>query len=163
MGACRSHDIFGRLALAALVSRCGMSTDIEALFEETRRFPPPAEFASRAGASAAMYERADKDYVAFWAEWARKLEWMRPFTQTLEWNEPFARWFADGQLNVSVNCLDRHVAAGRGEKVAFYFEGEPGDRRTITYGNCSTTSAASPMRCARSAFARAIASRSTCR
>jgi len=110
-----------------------MSTDIEALFEETRRFPPPAEFASRAGASAEMYERAERDYVAFWAEWARKLDWIRPFTQTLDWNEPFARWFADGQLNVSANCLDRHVDAGRGEKIAFYFEGEPGDRRTITY------------------------------
>ncbi len=110
-----------------------MGSDIEALFEETRRFPPPPEFASHAGASAQMYERAAADYVAFWAEWARKLEWIRPFTKTLEWNEPFARWFADGELNVSANCLDRHVRAGRGDKVAFYFEGEPGDRRTITY------------------------------
>jgi acetyl-CoA synthetase len=110
-----------------------MSTDIEALFEETRRFPPPAEFASRAAASAEMYELAAADYAEFWAQWARKLEWIRPFTQTLEWNEPFARWFADGQLNVSANCLDRHVKAGRGEKIAFYFEGEPGDRRAITY------------------------------
>jgi acetyl-CoA synthetase len=110
-----------------------MSTDIEALFEETRRFPPPGEFASRADASAQMYELAARDYVEFWAQWARKLEWIRPFTQTLEWNEPFARWFADGQLNVSANCLDRHVQAGGGDKVAFFFEGEPGDRRTITY------------------------------
>lgn len=110
-----------------------MSSDIEALFEETRRFPPPAEFAARAGDGAEMYERAAHDYVAFWAAWARKLDWIRPFTQPLEWNEPFARWFADGQLNVSANCLDRHVDAGRGEKIAFYFEGEPGDRHSITY------------------------------
>ena len=71
--------------------------------------------------------------LEFWASWARKLEWMKPFTHVLEWNEPFARWFGDGELNASVNCLDRHVAAGLGERVAFFFEGEPGDRRTITY------------------------------
>ncbi|HEY4433052.1 MAG TPA: acetate--CoA ligase, partial [Candidatus Cybelea sp.] len=110
-----------------------MSHAIEALFEESRRFPPSPEFAKQANASAGLYEQAERDYLAFWAEWARKLEWSKPFTTTLQWNEPFAKWFGDGELNVSVNCLDRHVRAGRGEKVAFYFEGEPGDRRTITY------------------------------
>lgn len=80
-----------------------------------------------------MYEAAERDYAEFWASWARRLEWIKPFTVALEWNEPYARWFGDGQLNVSVNCLDRHVRAGRGEKIAYYYEGEPGDRRAITY------------------------------
>ena len=112
-----------------------MTTDhaIEALFEESRRFPPPPEFAGQANAKAEIYADAERDYTAFWARWARELEWMKPFTQTLEWDEPFARWFADGELNASVNCLDRHVRNGLGDKIAFYFEGEPGDRWTITY------------------------------
>jgi len=87
----------------------------------------------QANAKPGIYESAEADYNAFWAEWARKLEWMKPFTQTLEWNEPFARWFYDGELNASVNCLDRHVKAGKGDKIAYHFEGEPGDSRTITY------------------------------
>ncbi|MBV8374979.1 MAG: acetate--CoA ligase [Candidatus Eremiobacteraeota bacterium] len=111
-----------------------MTTDaIEALFEEGRRFPPPPDFAAQANASAALYGEAERDFEGFWAAWARELEWMKPFTQTLEWDEPFARWFADGELNASVNCLDRHVSDGRGDRVAYYFEGEPGDRRSITY------------------------------
>ena len=109
------------------------SSAIEALFEESRRFPPDPEFAAQANAKPDMYEAAERDYAEFWASWARRLEWIKPFTVALEWNEPFARWFGDGQLNVSVNCLDRHVRAGRGEKIAYYYEGEPGDRRTITY------------------------------
>ena len=109
------------------------SSAIEALFEERRRFPPSPEFAAQANASAGIYEEAARDYLAFWAGWARTLEWSKPFTTTLEWNEPFARWFGDGELNVSVNCLDRHVRAGRGDKIAYYYEGEPGDRWTITY------------------------------
>ena len=88
---------------------------IEALSQESRRFAPSPEFAARANAQPGIYEEAEGDYQAFWASWARKLEWSRPFTQVLEWNEPFARWFGDGELNVSVNCLDRHVA-GKGEK-----------------------------------------------
>jgi acetyl-CoA synthetase len=111
-----------------------MTTDaIEALFEENRRFPPPADFAAQANATSELYEQAERDFEAFWAGWARELEWMTPFTTTLEWNEPFARWFADGELNASVNCLDRHVRAGRGDRVAYFFEGEPGDCRAITY------------------------------
>ncbi|MBV8067588.1 MAG: acetate--CoA ligase [Candidatus Eremiobacteraeota bacterium] len=106
---------------------------IEALLEESRRFPPSPDFAAGANASAEIYAQAERDHAEFWASWARQLEWIKPFTIPLEWNEPFARWFADGELNVSVNCLDRHVRAGHGERVAFYFEGEPGDRRAITY------------------------------
>jgi acetyl-CoA synthetase len=109
------------------------SSAIEALFEESRRFPPDPEFAAQANANPDMYEAAERDYAEFWASWARRLEWIKPFTVALEWNEPYARWFGDGQLNVSVNCLDRHVRAGRGEKIAYHYEGEPGDRRAITY------------------------------
>ena len=104
------------------------TTAIEALLDEKRSFAPPAEFARQANAQAEIYDRADRDYVEYWASWARKLDWMKPFSTALEWKEPFARWFADGELNVSVNCLDRHVRAGKGDKIAFYFEGEPGDR-----------------------------------
>ncbi len=106
---------------------------IEALAQESRRFDPPPQFAARANAQPGIYQAAEADYLEFWASWARKLEWMKPFTQTLQWEEPFARWFYDGELNVAVNCLDRHVAAGKGSKIAYYFEGEPGDRWTITY------------------------------
>jgi acetyl-CoA synthetase len=106
---------------------------IEALSEESRRFPPPPEFAARSNAQPGIYEEAERDYLEYWASWARKLEWMKPFTTILDWNEPFAKWFADGELNASVNCLDRHVRAGKGDKIAYYYEGEPGDRWTVTY------------------------------
>ncbi|HUY41167.1 MAG TPA: acetate--CoA ligase [Candidatus Dormibacteraeota bacterium] len=106
---------------------------IEALLEESRRFPPPPDFAAQANAKPGIYAEAERDFEAFWAGWARTLEWSKPFTKILEWNEPFARWFSDGELNVSVNCLDRHVRAGKGAKVAYYYEGEPGDRWEITY------------------------------
>ncbi len=106
---------------------------IDTLLVESRRFPPPPAFAKAANAQPGIYEEAEKDPVAWWSSWARKLEWMKPFTQTLEWNEPFAKWFADGELNASVNCLDRHVKAGKGTRIAYYYEGEPGDRWTITY------------------------------
>ncbi len=109
------------------------SQAIEALAEEKRSFPPTAAFAAQANAKPGIYEEADKDYEAYWASWARKLAWSKPFTTILEWNEPFAKWFGDGELNVSVNCLDRHVDAGKGDKIAYYYEGEPGDRWTITY------------------------------
>jgi len=106
---------------------------IEALLHEKRHFPPDAGFAAEANAQPGIYEEADRDYEAFWATWADKLEWMTPYEKILEWNEPFAKWFTGGKLNVSVNCLDRHVKAGLGERIAYYFEGEPGDRWTITY------------------------------
>ncbi|MDP9110405.1 MAG: AMP-binding protein, partial [Candidatus Eremiobacteraeota bacterium] len=106
---------------------------IEALSHEARRFPPPPELADTANAQHSIYVESEKDYLGFWASWARKLEWSADFTRTLEWNEPFARWFGDGEINASVNCLDRHVRAGKGTKVAYYYEGEPGDRWSITY------------------------------
>jgi acetyl-CoA synthetase len=112
-----------------------MSRDaIEGLLEEDRRFPPPAREIVRSGiVDRSLHERADRDPEGFWAEQARALDWMRPFTEVLAWESPYARWFADGTLNASVNCLDRHVAAGNGDRVAFHWEGEPGDTRTITY------------------------------
>jgi acetyl-CoA synthetase len=106
---------------------------IEALFSEGRKFPPAQAFAAQANAQPGIYEEAERDYQEWWAGWARQLEWIKPFTTILEWNEPFAKWFADGKLNASVNALDRHVRAGKGDRIAFYFEGEPGDRWTITY------------------------------
>ena len=100
---------------------------------ENRVFPPSSEFAQQANASADLYDLAE-DYEHFWASQAQQLAWHHPFTQTLDWtNAPVARWFADGRLNVAVNCVDRHVDAGLGNRVAFHFEGEPGDTRTITY------------------------------
>jgi len=117
-----------------------MSTDttqsdaLDTLGTETRTFPPPPEFVRQANVSdPAIYERADRDFEGFWAEHARSLVWRKPFTTVLEWEAPYAKWFADGQLNVSENCLDRHVRAGKGAKVAYHWEGEPGDTRTITY------------------------------
>jgi acetyl-CoA synthetase len=107
---------------------------IEALLSEERRFPPPPEVTAQANAQPGIHARAEADPLAFWQSWALQLEWFKPPEQILEWNEPFARWFADGELNASVNALDRHVQAGRAATVAFYFEGEPGDRWTVTYG-----------------------------
>ncbi len=107
---------------------------IAALLAEHRTFPPPPEFAARANANdPAIYERAAADLEGFWAEEAKRLDWFRPWDKVLEWNPPYAKWFVGGQLNVSYNCLDRHVKAGRGDKVAYYWEGEPGDRRVLTY------------------------------
>ncbi len=109
------------------------SKAIESLLDERRAFPPPPAFAAQANAGPEIYAEAAADPLAFWASWARKLHWSRPFTRILDWEEPFAQWFADGAINASVNCLDRHVEAGLGERIAYYYEGEPGDRRAITY------------------------------
>ena len=99
-------------------------------------FPPDAATVANANVSAGIYAEASADPVAFWAKQAReRLTWRTPFTKTLEWNLPFAEWFADGTLNVAENCVDRHVAAGLGEKVAIHWVGEPGDRRTLTYND----------------------------
>ena len=107
---------------------------IENLFREGRSFPPPPEFAAQANfADPGISVRADAHWEAFWEEQARELHWTKPWDVTLDWNPPFARWFVGGQLNVSDNCLDRHVMAGHGDQVAFHWEGEPGDKRTITY------------------------------
>jgi acetyl-CoA synthetase len=107
---------------------------LENLSHEERRFPPSAEFAAGAVATADLYTRADDDRLAFWDEQARSLTWASPWGQTLDWSQaPFARWFVGGTLNVAYNCVDRHVEAGHGDRVAIHFEGEPGDTRTITY------------------------------
>ncbi len=108
---------------------------IDALSYEQRKFPPSAEFKANAIVSdQSLYLESERDLEAYWARHARELiSWAQPFTKTLEWDLPYAEWFSDGTLNVSYNCLDRHVLAGRGDKVAFYWEGEPGDSRVITY------------------------------
>ena len=111
-----------------------MSSQIDHLLNEDRRFPPSPEFAENAVATADLYREAAADREAFWAEQARALHWHTPFTQVLDWsNPPFAQWYADGELNVAYNCLDRHVDAGNGDRVALLWEGEPGDERRITY------------------------------
>ncbi|HSK20083.1 MAG TPA: acetate--CoA ligase [Longimicrobiales bacterium] len=107
---------------------------LEALLKEDRRFPPPAAFGERANASdPGLYERAAQDPEAFWAEWARKLEWFEPWREVLEWKAPHAKWFVGGKLNASYNCLDRHLGGWRRNKAALIWEGEPGDTRTYTY------------------------------
>jgi acetyl-CoA synthetase len=117
----------------------GRSSDgetLSALLHETRRFEPPPEFAAQANAQPDVYDAASKDPLAWWAEQAEHLLWDRHYDKVLQWDVPFARWFTGGRLNVSVNCVDRHVAAGKGTKVAYHWVGEPeGDTRTITYGD----------------------------
>src|SRR6478609_8343621 len=111
---------------------------LENLVHEGLTFPPPPEFAARANGTADLYDQAADDHDGFWAEQARTyLTWSTPFTQSLDWsNPPFAKWFADGELNACVNAVDRHVEAGRGDKVAIHFVGEPeGDTRDITYAD----------------------------
>ena len=99
-------------------------------------YPPPAAFADRAAAEAELYRAAEQDPLGFWADQAQRLDWVEPFTQVLDYSDaPFAKWFADGRLNVAANCLDRHVAAGHGDRVAIHWEGEPGDTRTLTYAD----------------------------
>lgn len=106
---------------------------------ENRHFAPTAEFAAQAIAQPEIYAEAKADRLAFWAKQAKNLTWSKPFTQVLDWSDaPFARWFHDGELNVSYNCLDRHVAAGNGNRVALHFEGEPGDTQTWTYDQLTT-------------------------
>ena len=108
---------------------------LEALANEQRTFPPSPAFVAHALATdSSLHDRAETDPEAFWADQARTLlRWDRDFTTTCQWELPFAKWFVEGQLNVSVNCLDRHVDAGHGDQVAFLWEGEPGDGREITY------------------------------
>jgi acetyl-CoA synthetase len=108
---------------------------LENLLHEERRFPPSPEFAAQAVAKAELYDEA-ADRLAFWDRQARALTWATPWAQTLDWSDaPFAKWFVGGTLNVAYNCVDRHVEAGHGDRVAFHFEGEPGDTRTITYAD----------------------------
>jgi acetyl-CoA synthetase len=108
---------------------------IEALLAEGRTFPPPPEFKKTARiVDAEIYDEAERDFEGFWARQAADLlDWTEEWHTILEWDLPFAKWFVGGKLNVSFNCLDRHVAAGHGDQVAYHWEGEPGDTRTITY------------------------------
>ena len=108
---------------------------IEEFYTEDRSFPPSAAFQRGAlTADQTLYEEADADYEAFWARQARELlTWSQDFHTTLEWDLPYAKWFLGGELNITYNCLDRHIENGNGEKVAFHWEGEPGDTKSITY------------------------------
>ncbi|HET7599195.1 MAG TPA: acetate--CoA ligase [Gemmatimonadales bacterium] len=110
-----------------------MTDQLDTLLSERRRFPPPPKFAAAAGATPELYERARRDRIAFWAEQARALDWMTPWGEVLEWSPPHARWFSGGRLNAAANCLDRHLAGPRRNKAAIIWEGEPGDRRVLTY------------------------------
>ncbi|GAA0263639.1 acetate--CoA ligase [Cryptosporangium japonicum] len=105
------------------------------LLREERTFPPSAEFAEQANVKADAYEKAQNDRITFWEEAAKRLDWSEPWHTALEWNAPFAKWFVGGKLNVAYNCVDRHVEAGNGDRVAIHWEGEPGDTRTITYSD----------------------------
>jgi acetyl-CoA synthetase len=107
---------------------------LDTLLDESRQFPPSDAFRSQANCGdEAVYADSAADPEAFWADWAKQLEWYRPWDRVLDWQPPHARWFVGGQLNASVNCLDRHVRTWRRNKAALIWEGEPGDRRTLTY------------------------------
>jgi acetyl-CoA synthetase len=109
-------------------------TDIDVLLQENRKFEPPSEFRLTANiASSDIYDKAELDPEKFWAEQARELEWIKPWKKVLEWKPPHVQWFTGGKLNISVNCVDRHVRGARRNKAALIWEGEPGDRRTLTY------------------------------
>ena len=111
------------------------SDSIENLSSENRSFVPSAEFAAAANAKADLYAQADADRLKFWESQAEALTWHKKWDSVLEWQSPFAKWFVGGKLNATVSTLDRHVQEGRGARVAFHFEGEPGDTRTITYAD----------------------------
>jgi acetyl-CoA synthetase len=110
------------------------SESLENLMTESRLYPPSSDFAAQANAQPELYELAKKDRLKFWETQAERLTWHKKWNQTLDWsNAPFAKWFVGGEINVSYNCVDRHVESGHGDQIAIYFEGEPGDTRTITY------------------------------
>src|SRR5207244_2005161 len=121
---------------SSLISRIMATERIETLLDEQRRFTPPDQFRKQAHVhDTGPYERARRDPEGYWADWAKQLEWIRPWDRVLEWKPPHAKWFLGGKLNVSANCLDRHVRAGRSGRVALIWEGEPpGEVRRITYG-----------------------------
>jgi len=104
---------------------------IETLLAEDRRFPPPPEFSAQANAQPDIY---DLSFEELWEREGReRVTWFEPFTALYEWELPYAKWYLGGKLNATYNCVDRHVEAGDGGKVAYYWEGEPGDKRTLTY------------------------------
>ncbi|WP_214327206.1 acetate--CoA ligase [Nonomuraea sediminis] len=117
------------------------------LLQENRRFAPPANLAAAANVTAAAYDEAAADRLAFWERAADRLTWAKRWDTTLEWNAPFSKWFVGGQLNVAYNCVDHHVEAGNGDKVAYFWEGEPGDSRTLTYADlqCEVNKAANAL------------------
>src|SRR5690606_5765090 len=109
------------------------------LLHEDRRFPPPEDLAAAANVTAETYAQAEADPEAFWAEQAKRISWATEPTQGLAWsNPPFAKWFAGGTLDAASNRCHRHDEEGRGHRVAYYFEGDPGDTRTITYAELTT-------------------------
>lgn len=111
-----------------------MSETIETLLSESRSFPPSDEFRAKANASdPAIYDQAEANWIGWWESWAATLDWDQRWETTLEWEQPFAKWFIGGKLNACHNCVDRHVANGRGNKVALIGEGEPGEHRDFTY------------------------------
>ncbi len=114
------------------------SANITSVLKETRTFPPSAQFAANAHIKSlaeyeALHQRAADDPEGFWAEQAESLSWFKKWNKVLEWNEPFAKWFVGGTLNACYNCVDRHLKAGRANKAAIIFEGEPGDSRVLRY------------------------------
>lgn len=124
---------------APLVTSTAMSSEtLDNLSSEDRTFAPTPEFAAQANAQASIYGEAAHDRLKFWEKQAEALVWERKWDTTLEWNPPFAKWFVGGKINASVNALDRHVAEGHGGRIAFHFEGEPGDTRTISYAQLLT-------------------------
>jgi acetyl-CoA synthetase len=110
-----------------------MADQLDTLLSEQRRFPPPAGFAASANGTEELYRAAERDREGFWAEQARALQWIRPWDRVLDWTLPHAKWFVGGKLNVSANCLDRHLDSPTRNKAALIWEGEPGDRRVLTY------------------------------
>src|SRR4029077_12171910 len=113
-------------------------SDIEALLQENRVFPATSAFKAQANVSdPEIYDRANADLEGFWAEFARGFDWIKPWDRVLEWNCPWAKWFVGGQMNVSANCLDRHLRTWRRNKAAYIWEGEPGEQRVLTYGDLS--------------------------
>jgi acetyl-CoA synthetase len=114
--------------------RPAVSPEIDALLQEHRTFPPTDAFRAQANVrDAGIYEEAARDPEAFWERFARELDWAAPWTRVLDWDPPHAKWFVGGKINASVNCLDRHLTSARRNKAAIIWEGEPGDRRTLTY------------------------------
>src|SRR6185437_1316673 len=109
-------------------------SEIDALLQEHRKFAPPAAFRRAAHVSdQSLYQSAAREYEAFWAAQANELEWFEKWKTVCEWKPPHAKWFTGGKINISVNCIDRHIRTARRNKAALVWEGEPGDRRTLTY------------------------------
>ena len=112
-----------------------MTESLSNLLSENRTFAPTPEFAAAANAKPEIYDEAERDRLKFWEKQAEELHWFKKWDTVLDWKAPFAKWFVGGKLNASYNALDKHVIEGRGDRVAFYFEGEPGDTRTLTYAD----------------------------